>query len=195
MLRMASRFALPSWACLLLLWVPIAQAQKAADESLSEGEVEQLREAAYVPSDRLAVFVKLLDTRTTAITTLLAKPRRPGREDDLHDLLEQFTAIADELNDNLDDYGPRHRDLRKQLPKLLEATDRWSTALKSPPENDNYNVSRRLALEAVRDVREETTRLIEEQRTYFAAHPEAAKTEKERENPGSQTSRPYEILR
>lgn len=196
MCRIASQFSPIPWLCLLLfMTTTAATAQKAGDESLSEGEVEQLREAAYVPSDRLMVFVKLLDTRTTAITTLLAKPRRPGREDDLHDLLEQFTAIADELNDNLDDYGPRHRDLRKQLPKLLEATDRWSTALKSPPENDNYNVSRRLALEAVRDVREETTRLIEEQRTYFAAHPDAAKAEKERENPGSQTNRPFEIPR
>lgn len=195
MQRIARLFSPLPWMFLLLFSGTPAQTQKAADESLSEGEVEQLREAAYIPSDRLAVFVKLLDTRTTAITMLLAKPRRPGREDDLHDLLAQFTAIADELNDNLDDYGPRHRDLRKQLPKLLEATERWSTALKSPPENDNYNVSRRLALEAVRDVREETTRLIEEQRTYFAAHPEAAKAEKERGNPGSQTNRPFEIPR
>ncbi len=154
-------------------------------ESLSDVEVEQLRESAYTPSDRILVFVKLLDTRTKRLTDLLAKPRRPGREEDIHELLEQFTAIADELNDNLDDYGPRHRDLRKQLPKLLEATDRWNTVLKSPPDNDVYSVSRKLALESVRDIRQETTRLVEDQKTYFAAHPEAAKAERDRENPNA----------
>lgn len=164
----------------LLLTSPLLHALQRGESSLSEGEVEQLRESAYVPADRIAVFIKFLDTRTKAIQDLVAKPRRPGREDDLHDLLEQFTAVADELNDNLDDYGPRHRDLRKQLPKLLEATDRWSTGLRTPPDATAYAVSRRLALESVRDIREEATRLVEDQRTFFAAHPEAAKAEKER---------------
>ncbi len=170
-----------------------AYAQGRGEESLSDAEVEQLRESAYTPSDRILVFIKLLDTRTKRITDLVAKPRRPGREEDLHDLLEQFTAIADELNDNLDDYGPRHRDLRKQLPKLLEAVDRWNTALKTPPDNDRYAVARKLALESVRDVREEATRLVEDQKTFFAAHPEAAKAERDRENPGA--NRPAETPR
>ena len=168
----------------------LGQAQR-GEATLSDAEVEQLRESAYVPADRLAVFVKLLDTRAHALTDLVAKPHRPGREDDVHELLEQFTALADELNDNLDDYGPRHRDLRRQLPKLVDATDRWATALRSPPDNDTYNVARRLALESVRDVRQEAVRLVDEQRTYFAAHPDAAKAEKERESPTS-SSRPVE---
>ena len=149
---------------------------------LSEAEVEQLRESAYIPADRIAVFIKLIDTRARSLADLLSKPRRPGREDDVHDLLEQFTALADELNDNLDDYAPRHRDLRRQLPKLVEATDRWSSVLRSPPDHDTYNVSRRLALESVRDVHEEAVRLVEDQRTYFAAHPDAVKAERDRES-------------
>ena len=143
------------------------------DSALSDGEVEQLRESAYVPNDRIMVFIKLLDTRTKAIQDMYARPRRPGREQDTHDLYEQFTSIADELNDNLDDYGPHHRDIRKALPKLLEATERWSSSLKSPPDNDTYNVARKLALESIRDLREEATRLIDEQKAWFAAHPPA----------------------
>lgn len=168
-------------ATILVVGAPLLRAQR-GESSLSDVEVEQLRESAYVPSDRIAVFVKFLDTRTKAIQDLTAKPRRPGRNDDLHDLFEQFTAVADELNDNLDDYGPRHRDLRRQLPKLLEATERWATGLRTPPDDDAYKVSRKIALESVRDIREETNRLIEDQRTFFAAHPEAAKAEKERES-------------
>jgi hypothetical protein len=156
---------------LLALTLPL-HAQR-ADSALSEGEIEQLREAAYFPTDRVLVFIKLLDTRNKAIQDLFAHPRKPGREEDTHDLLEQFTSIADELNDNLDDYGPHHRDIRKALPKLLEATERWASNLKQPPDNPAYNLSRKLALESIRDMREEATRLVEDQKTWFAAHPPA----------------------
>ncbi|RXH56873.1 hypothetical protein [Granulicella sibirica] len=155
---------------LLLFFTPILRAQ-AHESALSEKEVEILRETAYVASDRVLAFVKFLDERSNSIQQLATKPRRPGREEDIHDLCEQFTSIADELDDNLDDYGPRHRDIRKSLPKLLAATDRWATALKTPADNEAYNVSRKLALEAVRDLRESSTKLIEEQKAWFLAHP------------------------
>ena len=143
------------------------------DNSLSEGEIEQLREAAYFPTDRVLVFVKLLDERNKAIQDLYAHPRKPGREQDTHDLFEEFTQIADELNDNLDDYDASHRDIRKALPKLLDATERWSSNLKQPPENQAYDLARKLALEAIRDIREEATHLVESQKAWFAAHPPA----------------------
>jgi hypothetical protein len=149
---------------------------QSTDGAMSEAEIDQLRDVAYVPADRIAVFIKLLDTRAASLQSLVAKPRRPGREEDLHELLQQFVAIIDELNDNLDDYGPRHRDIRKQLPKLLEATDRWSTALRSPADSDVYKVSRSLALEGVQDARDETKKLTEEQKAWFAAHPPAKET-------------------
>jgi hypothetical protein len=159
-----------SFALLLLTLALSLHAQK-PEAALSDGEVEELREAAYYPSDRILLFIKLLDTRNKSIQDLFAHPRKPGREQDTHDLLEQFTAIADELNDNLDDYGPRHRDVRKALPKLVEATERWSSNLKTPPDDAAYNVSRRLALEAVHDLHDEATQMIEEQKAWFLAHP------------------------
>ena len=156
---------------LLALALPLhAQRENVA---LSEGEVEQLRESAYVANDRILVFIKFLDVRDKAIQDLFAHTRKPGREQDTHDLMEQFTSIADELNDNLDDYGPHHRDIRKTLPKLLDATERWSSNLKQPPENATYDLSRKLALEAIRDIREEATQLLADQKAWFAAHPPA----------------------
>ena len=162
-------------ALLLAVWVvcmPLLHGQR-HESALSEAEVETLRDTAYAASDRVLAFVKFLDERSNAIQELATKPRKPGREEDIHDRCEQFTAIADELDDNLDDYGPRHRDLRKALPKLLAATDRWNTALKTPSENEAYSVSRKLALEAVRDLREASTHLLEEQKAWFLAHPPA----------------------
>jgi hypothetical protein len=160
---------LPLAFVLLALTLPLHAQRR--DSSLSEGEIEQLRDSAYVPNDRILVFIKLLDERNKRIQDLFAHPRKPGREQDTHDLLEQFTNIADELNDNLDDYGPQHRDIRKALPKLLDATERWASNIKQPPENTIYDLSRKLALEAIRDIREEATHLVEDQKTWFAAHP------------------------
>jgi hypothetical protein len=151
------------------------------DSALSDGEIEQLRDSAYFPNDRVLVFIKLLDSRVKRIQETNTGARRPGREQNTHDLLEEFTSIADELDDNLDDYGPHHRDVRKALPKLIEATERWATTIKSPPDNEAYNVSRKLALEAIRDLRESATQLVEDQKTWFAAHPPPKEDQNRRE--------------
>lgn len=141
------------------------------DSALSEAEVEKVRETRYYPADCVLLFVRFLDLRVQEIQDLFAKSRQPGREQDTHDLLVQFTSIADELSDNLDDYGPRHTDIRKALPKITEATERWSSALKSPPGDPAYEVARKIALESVRDLRESSTQLAGEQAAWFKLHP------------------------
>lgn len=139
--------------------------------ALSDKEIEEVREARYVPADAILLFVKFLDDRVERIQEMYAKPRRPGREEDTHDLMEQFTSIADELDDNLEDYGPRHADLRRALPKLIAATDRWATTIKTPPEAEQYSVSRRIALESIKDLKDEATEMNTEQQAWFKAHP------------------------
>ncbi len=156
----------------LALAAPFAHAQiKDRDSALSDGEVEKIREAAPLFDQRVLLFSSILDERTKAILALTTGRKKPGRDEDIHDLMEQFTSIADDLEDNLADYGPRHRDLRKALPKVLAATERWQSALKTPPENQAYEVSRKLALEAVTDLREDLAKLIDEQKAWFLAHP------------------------
>ncbi len=142
-----------------------------AEDPLSQKEIEELRDTNRLPNERVMAFIRFMDERTETIRKLTTGPRRPGREQDIHDMLEQFTAIADNLEDNLNEYGPRHRDIRKSLPKLLRAIDRWSSVIKSPPDDDAYNISRKLSLESIRDLREDAEHLIEDQKTWFAAHP------------------------
>jgi len=156
--------------CLILALAPTLRAQDRED-ALSQKEIEQLRDTNRMPNERVLVFVKFLDDRTETIRKLSTGLRRPGREQDIHDAMEQFLSIADSLEDNLNEYGPRHRDVRKALPKLLRAIDRWTSIIKSPPDDEAYNVSRKLALESIRDLREDTEHLIDDQRAWFAAHP------------------------
>jgi hypothetical protein len=141
------------------------------DSALTQAEIDQVREYRYYPADCVLLFVKFLDLRTQELHDLYIPARRPGREQDTHDLILQFTSIADELSDNLDDYGARHVDLRKALPKILTATDRWTAALKVLPDDDAYTVARRLALESLRDLREDTTQLAADQAAWFKIHP------------------------
>jgi hypothetical protein len=167
--------------CLMALLLVGGRARaQATDGAMSEAEVETLRDAAYFPVDRINVFVKILDTRGKAIDDLLAKRKQPSTALELHDLMDQFGSIADELNDNLDDLGPKHRDVRKALPKLLLATERWSTTLRAPAEDSAYNVVRKIALDAVRDLHDAAAQMQTEQEAYFKAHPDAAKAEAER---------------
>ncbi len=153
---------------------------QAPEGVMSEAEVETLREAAPVPLDRIAAYVTILNDREKRIETLMAKPHRVGFGEDMHDAIEQFGAIADELNDNLDEYSANRRDVRKALPKLIAATDRWSTALRAAGDDDQYKVVRTIALDTVKDMHDLAVQMQTDLGAYFKEHPEAAKAEKER---------------
>ena len=171
---------------LLLALAPAAHlaCAQAPEGTLSQGEIESLRDSAYVPQDRVKAYIRILDDRQKELDHLLAGRHGVDFGSDVHDVIDQMAGIADELNDNLDSYNSRHRDLRKQLPRLIEATERWSTALRSPPDNAHYDVVRKVALDTLKDTRALAEQMKTEQEAYFKAHPEAAKAEKERqENP------------
>jgi hypothetical protein len=153
---------------------------QAPDGELSQAEVESLRDAAYVPLDRVHAFEEILDAREKRIEQLLSKPRRPGFALEMHDAIQQFGGIADELNDNLDEYDSKHRDVRKALPKLIEATERWSTTLRAAGDDDSYNAARRIALDSLKDMRSSAEEMQTTLTAYFKVHPDALKAEKGR---------------
>jgi len=172
-----ARRTIPALALALAFIPAIAPGVRAqdsqTDNALTQSEIEKVRDARLDPPACVLLFVKFLDLRADEIKDLYAKPRAPGREQDTHDLLEQFTSIADELSDNLDDYGPRRIDLRKALPKIIDATGRWSSVLKSPPDDPVYSIARKIALESISDLRDSATELNSDQTAWFKAHPPA----------------------
>lgn len=154
---------------------------QAAEDVLSQKEIDTLRDAAFVPVDRVAAFQQFLNDRQKRIQELVAK--RHGHTDyggDMHDAIDQFGQIVDELNDNLDEYSRQHRDVRKALPKLLKAIDDWTSTLNSVSDNEAYNVVRKFALDNLKDTREIAQQLQTDLDAYFKAHPEALKDEKKR---------------
>jgi hypothetical protein len=160
------------------------------EPALSQAEVEILRDKAPLPQERVLAFIGFLEDRTKAIEKLTTLKRHPGRDEDIHDMMEQFTSIANDLQDNLEEYDKRHKDVRKSLLKLQAATERWATVLKSPPDNEAFNLSRKLALAALVDVRESVTTMIAGQNAWFLAHPPTKEDEKERDTE-SRHRRPF----
>ncbi len=187
-------YLLPLAGLLLLPPLPAARAQTAdgalsqrdgalsqRDDALSQREIDDLRDAAFEPGVRIQVFTAILNSRQKRLEDLLAKRRNhTDFASEMHDTLDQFGKVTDELNDNLDDYNRRHRDVRKELPKLLAATERWSATLRSIGENEAFNVVRRIALDDVGDTNSLAIALGTDLTAYFKAHPEAAASEKKR---------------
>lgn len=168
--------------CILLLGLACgaAHGQDDGNGAMSQAEIESLRDSSYVPMDKIKAFEKMLDDREHQIDALLKGHRGPSFGLDMHDAMEQLGAIADELNDNLDDFNSKHRDVRKVLPRLIQATDRWSTSLRAAGEDARYNVVRKIALDTLKDTRAIAEEMQTSEEAYFKAHPDAEKLEKKR---------------
>jgi ABC-type transporter Mla subunit MlaD len=173
----------------------VAHPQQDRSPAMSDAEIEKIRDAAFIPVDRINAYVTILNDRSKRLQDLVSKPRRPGRERDLHDMCAQFGDIVSELADNLDDLDSRHRDLRRVLPHLLDGTERWATTLQSPADDPQYRTARRLALAAVHDLHDAVVAAQAEQAAYFKAHPDAASKEQQRLEPGHQANEPFDIPR
>ena len=161
------------FACMAICLLPasIARAQARRDP-LSPDEVEQLRKLAYQPDDRIKFYGKLLHERLIAIQ-LPPKPipgvNTPGRAQQIHDSMQDFTSIADELEDTMDDYEDRHADMRLGLKELLKESPHWESTLKLPPPNSTYEFTRKEALDAASDLHDSVVELLAKQEKEMAA--------------------------
>src|SRR5262245_24749365 len=70
-------------------------------DPLNDLEVEQLREATDQPNKRIKLMLQFTRARMSAIDQLRADPKlAAGRGKEIHGLLEDFTTLAEELEDN-----------------------------------------------------------------------------------------------
>jgi hypothetical protein len=101
-------------------------------DPLSNAEIEQLREATDSPDKRFKLLIEFTRLRMAAIEQLHNNSKEtPERGKELHDLIEDFNTLAEEVQDNLDMYGKRRSDLRKALKSLVEAYSEWQLKLRT----------------------------------------------------------------
>ena len=117
--------------CAFLFVVSLAYAQHKRDP-LTEPEVDQLRETAQEPDKRLKLMVKFARSRMLAIDQLRSDPKlAQGRGERIHDLLEDFMNLMDEIDDNVDNYSGKQSDIRKSLKELVEADNEFQLKLRT----------------------------------------------------------------
>ena len=154
---------------LLLAWFAGTSTAQRRDP-LNEKEIDEMREVADWPDKRLELMVKFARSRMTAIEQLQANGKNAkDRPMQIHDLLEDFTALLDEIEDNVEMYGSHKADMRKGLTLLLEANSEWQLKLRrlkeqSPPEElEEFAFVLSNASDAVTDMGDDTRQELQEQ--------------------------------
>jgi DNA primase len=161
----------------ILLAIAPAFAQSKKDP-LTDRQIEDVREAGDKPLERVKLFVGYVDDRAKDIHTLNADPIAQNKAVRLHNLLEEFTRLCDELQDNMDNFDQQHADLRKVLKDIVDKTGEWGTILNEPKPSSQYDFSRKTALDSNQTAHEGATQMLADEIKYFA---EQKKKEKEQE--------------
>lgn len=159
--------------CLLLFFAAgFAARLHAQDQNdpLTEDEIQQIRDNKTNPNERVKLYMKFIDERLDAMKQLAGPGKSRNEKDQIHDKLEEFTRLCDELQDNLDTYDEAHADIRKSLKDLVADTAKWPAELEVVGADPSYDFSRKTAMEAARSASDEAHQLSLEQDVYFDAH-------------------------
>jgi hypothetical protein len=165
-------------AAALLLCAPAY----AGRDPLTDEEIDQLRETAQLPNKRIELFIKFIDARVLAIHQIQADPKITDRPKQIHDLIDDFNYLTDQLDDNLDMYSRQKADFRKSLKHAIEAYSAWQVQLRTLKENSKpeelkqYSFALDTATENVNAGADTTRELLAEQEE---AHKKKGKTDKE----------------
>lgn len=120
----------PAILMVVLSWLLSSSAQRRGRDPLTDAEVDQMREAADLPNKRIELLVKFARDRLTEADGLRAEPASAENTKKIHDLVEDFIAIVDEIDDNIDMYASHNADMRKGLKLLIEADSEWQLKLR-----------------------------------------------------------------
>lgn len=153
----------------LLVAAPIA-AQRQKPEPLTDAQQQQIAEAGIDPVGRVNLYVKFLNERADTLKGLITRAHTSARASRIDDQLQDFSALLDELGDNLDVYSDRKADIRKSLKPLNESIERWQQVLKSLPSEPAFEISRQDAIESCSDLADQAQKLTADQTAYFNLH-------------------------
>jgi len=130
---------------LLVLLTPLLAsplfAQQHRRDPLNPLEIDQLRDATPEPYERLKLYVKFARDRMTKLEEMRSNPKITDRAVQTHDMLEDFLAVYDELNDNIDTYVSRRDDIRKPLKVVIEADTEFQSRLRAIKNSANTNAA------------------------------------------------------
>ena len=134
------RSALGPAVLLALALCSSLQAQRRRDP-LNPLEIDKLRDAMLDPDQRLKLYVQFSRDRMTKLEQMRSDPKTTDRGRQTHDMLEDFLAVYDELNDNIDMYVGRKDDIRKPLKIVIEADTEFQAKLRAIKNSANTSAA------------------------------------------------------
>jgi ABC-type transporter Mla subunit MlaD len=141
-----------------------AQSKK---DPLTEQQIEDVREAGDQPVQRIKLFVGYVEERANGIRSLTTEVGAQNRAARMHTLLDEFTRLSDDLEDNMDNFNDQHEDLRKVLKEVVDKSGQWGTVLNQPPPSSQYDFVRKSALEANQSVHDAAVQMLADEEKYF----------------------------
>ncbi len=179
-------FSKPSIAAVLLLALfagPLASSQKEHHDTLTDAQVEKIREAGVYPNDRIKLYTEFLNEHVNVVKGLTNRGKSDARAQRLDKELLDISSLMDELGSNLDQYSDRHADIRASLKVLAYESQHWLTTLRALAGEMPFDLSRKEAIEAGDDLASQAQRLLSEQTDYFAAHKDESGQERSEPHP------------
>jgi Tfp pilus assembly protein PilN len=155
---------------LVLFLGRVGMSQTRNRDPLNEKEIDEMRESADFPDKRLELMINFMRARMASIDQLRADTKNAkDRPMQIHDLLQDFSSLLDEIDDNVDMYSSHKTDMRKGLKLLIEADGEWALKLRSlkeqsPPEElEQYSYVLANARDAVRDSADSARQELQQQ--------------------------------
>jgi hypothetical protein len=160
-------------------------------DPLTQAEIDQVRDASWEPTQRLALYVQFARARLVKLEQMRSDPKTKDRAQQTHDLLDDFQRLYDELNDNIDTYVDRNDDIRKPLRLIIAADTEFQAKLRAlresaeAPRSESgvYEFVLSNALDTVDSSAQDHRKLLEDQE-------EAAKHKKLNNNSSAGSGRP-----
>jgi hypothetical protein len=164
----------------------IATAQDAHHDTLTEAQVEKIREAGIDPNERIKLYTEFVNGHVGVVKSLMNRGKSDARAHKLDTELHDISSLMDELGSNLDQYSDRHADMRRALKILAEESKSWLVTLRALAGEPAFDLSRKDAIEADQDLVDEAQRLLNEQTAYFEAHKDERNQERAEPKPQEQ---------
>jgi hypothetical protein len=164
-------------SCLLslcFLCLPAA----ARHDPLTDSEIDQLRDTAQDPLERLKLYIEFSRARLAKLEQVRSDPKITEKPQATRAALQEFVDVYDEFDGNVDTFADRKEDLRKPLKAVIEADTEFQArlrALKTSAETTKegtqvYEFVLADALDAVDRGTEDHRQLQTEQAEYWKHH-------------------------
>jgi hypothetical protein len=120
--------------------------------------------------------MRFITERSSVVQQLGKEQLVQHRGEKLHDAIETYTSLVDELQNNLDEYIGYETnnqrpvpDLRKLLPQLQTSVTTWRETVATLAPNPDYDFAKESSVEATDSLRDEVKDMIDSQTKYFIA--------------------------